>query len=165
MPDSIRKNARLRETRFSFGATAAIITNLGLIAGLRTGEHAKVGIIGGMLIIAIADNISDSAGIHIYQESEGIENKEVWLSTFSNFATRLLISFTFVFLVFILPINVAAICSIIWGLCLLALMSYMIAKDRGIKPYATILEHIGIAVIVMIGSNYVGQLLINKFKF
>jgi hypothetical protein len=44
-------------------------------------------------------------------------------------------------------------------------MSYMIAKDRGIKPYATILEHIGIAVIVMIGSNYVGQLLINKFKF
>jgi VIT1/CCC1 family predicted Fe2+/Mn2+ transporter len=165
MSDNIKKNKRLSETRFSFGATAAIITNLGLISGLRTGEHAKVSIIGGMLVIAVADNISDSAGIHIYQESECIDNKEIWLSTFSNFATRLLISLTFVFLVFILPINVATTCSIIWGLFLLVLMSYMIAKDRGIKPYFAILEHISIAVIVIIASSYVGQLMINKFKF
>ena len=61
----IKEKCRLYETRFSFGATAAIITNMALIAGLRTGDHAKVSIIGGMLIIAIADNISDSVGIHV----------------------------------------------------------------------------------------------------
>jgi len=156
---------RLYETRFSFGATAAIITNLSIIAGLRTGVHAKISIISAMLIIALADNISDSLGIHIYQESECIEPKEVWLSTFSNFITRVLVSTTFILLVLFLPINMAALLSVIWGLLLLALMSYLIAKDRHVSPYIAMFEHIIIAVVLITASNFVGEIVIGKLKF
>ena len=165
MVKEIKKNQRLYETRFSFGATAAIITNLALIFGLRTGEHAKLSIIGGMLIIAIADNISDSIGIHIYQESELLETKEVWLSTFTNFISRFLISLTFVLMVLFLPIKLAAVCTLIWGLLLLSIMSYMIAKDKGINPYSAILEHVSIAVAVVVGSNFIGRLILERLKF
>jgi len=165
MVEAIKKICRLKETRFSFGATAAIITNLGLVAGLRTGEHAKVGIIAGMLVIALADNISDSMSIHIYQETECIETKEVWLSTFTNFLSRLLVSLTFILLVVSLPIKSAVVCSIIWGLLLLTMMSYAIAKDKKINPYLTILEHLAIAVAVIIVSDFAGRFLITKFKF
>ena len=165
MENAPGRNCRLYETRFSFGATAAIITNLSLIVGLRTSGHAKLSIIGAMLVIALADNIADSAGIHIYQESECVETKEIWLCTFTNFLTRVLISLTFISLVFFLSISAAVISSIIWGLLLLAAMSYFIARDKKINPYLAILEHLGIATIVIIGSNFVGKLVISKLRF
>jgi len=150
--------------RFSFGATAAIITNLAIIVGLRIG-NVKLTIIGAMLVIAIADNISDSLGIHVYQESEGLNAKEVWFSTSTNFLTRVLVSFSFIFLVWVLPINMAVIVSIIWGLLLLSGMSYIIAKAKGINPALAVLEHLAIAVVVIIASNFLGQFIADKVKF
>ena len=55
--------------KFSMGATAAIITCMGLVAGLNQGNGSKTSIITGLLIIAIADNIADSLGIHIYKQN------------------------------------------------------------------------------------------------
>jgi len=161
---AIKEKCRLYETRFSFGATAAIITNLGLIAGLRTGVHAKISIIGAMLVIALADNISDSVGIHIYQESECLDIRETWVSTLTNFLTRVLVSLTFIFLVFFLPLKLAVWFSLIWGLLLLGFMSYKIAKDRGVNHYTAILEHVGIALLVILASNYAGKFIIGKFN-
>ncbi|MDD5432549.1 MAG: hypothetical protein PHO70_06165 [Candidatus Omnitrophica bacterium] len=165
MLKQIKRIHRLYETRFSFGASAAIITNLGLIVGLRTGSHAKFSIIGSMLVIALADNVSDSVGIHIYQESECLEQKEVWLSTFTNFFSRLLVSLTFIALVYFLPIGIGVVSSLIWGLSLLSFMSYMIAKDRGINPYWAICEHLCIALLVIIVSNFVGGIILSRIKF
>ena len=155
---------RRYQTKFSFGATSAIITNLGIITGLDALAHPKVSIIAGMLVVALADNIADSFGIHIYQESECIDNKEVWFSTLSNFFTRIFVSLTFIFLVVLLPISLAVPFSISWGLLLLSIMSYAIAKDRKVNPYSEILKHIGIAVIVVILSHFLGVYIINKFK-
>ena len=155
---------RLYQTKFSFGATSAIITSLGLIIGLDSLAHPKLSIVGGILVIAIADNISDSVGIHIYQESECITDREVWFSTLSNFFTRVLVSLTFIILVLALPIKLAVSCSIVWGLLLLALMSYTIAKGRGVNPYKAIFEHISIATLVIIASSFVGKFLIAKFS-
>ena len=160
----IKKNFRLYQTKFSFGATSAIITNLGLISGLWTGIHAKLEIIGAMLLIAIVDNISDSVGIHIYQESELLNTKEIWISTFTNFFTRIFVSSTFIFLVIFLPIKLAVACSLIWGLLLLALLSYTIAKNEEISPYMAMLEHIGIAIVIIVLSNYIGKFVVDKFK-
>lgn len=64
-----------RKNKFLFGSAAAIITNLGIIAGLFSSHNARGNIIGSILVIAIADNISDTLGIHIYQEAEGLESK------------------------------------------------------------------------------------------
>jgi len=164
MLNKIKNHCRRYQTKFSFGATSGIITNLGIITGLDTLAHPKLSIIAGMLVVALADNIADSFGIHIYQESECIDNKEIWFSTLSNFATRLFVSLTFIVLVAALPINLAVPCSIIWGLALLAIMSYTIAKNRKVSPYSAIFEHILIAAIVITLSHFMGRYIIGKFK-
>jgi VIT1/CCC1 family predicted Fe2+/Mn2+ transporter len=164
MSDNLNNRRRLEETKFSFGATSAIITNLGLITGLDTLTHPRLSIIGGILLIALADNISDSFGIHIYQESECIGSKEVWLSTLSNFLTRIFVSLVFIILIAALPIGLAVACSMAWGLTLLAVMSYVIAKDRKVNPFQAIFEHISIAIVVITLSHFVGKGIIGRFK-
>ena len=158
------KKNRFLQTKFSFGATSAIITNLGLITGFAKVAHPQTIIIGGILAIALADNMSDSLGIHFYQESELINHKEVWLSTLSNFFTRLLVSLTFIIWVIIFPIKLAVTFSIIWGLILLAIMSYMIAKARKVNPFMAVLEHLLIAVFVIIAGNSVGGWINSRFS-
>jgi vacuolar iron transporter family protein len=155
---------RPRQTRFSFGATSAIITNLALITGLDTLTSPKLSIVGGLLVIALADNISDTMGIHIYQESECVRTKEVWLSTLTNFFTRLLVSLTFIIFVIVLPMRVAVGCSVIWGLILLAVMTYRIAKDRHESPYRAMFTHVSIAIIVVIVSNFIGKFIISRLQ-
>jgi VIT1/CCC1 family predicted Fe2+/Mn2+ transporter len=103
-------------------------------------------------------------GIHIFQESENVSKKEVWYSSLTNFLTRILISLTFILLVIALPLKLAAIFSIVWGLSLLAIMSYIIAKARKINPYSAILEHVSIAIAVVIASNLVGKFVIGRFQ-
>ncbi|MBF0532525.1 MAG: hypothetical protein HQL23_05435 [Candidatus Omnitrophica bacterium] len=153
----------IKQTKFSFGATSAIMTNLGLIVGLAATAQPQVNIIGGILVIALADNISDSLGIHVHQEAEGLPAREVWISTATNFLTRLFISLSFVGLIVFLPINAAVICCVVWGALLLSLMTYAIARSRGIPPLAGILEHLGIALLVIMASKWVSGLVMAKF--
>ena len=149
-------------TKFSFGGTSAIITNLALIIGLNMTINAKINIISGLLIIALADNISDTLGIHIYQESEGIKRINVWISTFTNFFSRLFVSLGFVFIIALFPLNIATVLSIIYGLFIMTIVSYIIAINKKINPFFSIFEHILITIIVIFLSKYVG-VLINKF--
>jgi VIT1/CCC1 family predicted Fe2+/Mn2+ transporter len=164
MSNDLKNTVRPAQTRFSFGATSAIITNLGIITGLDTLTHPKLSIIGALLVIALADNLSDSFGIHIYQESEHIGKKEVWLSTLTNFLTRLFVSSTFIILIIVLPIRLAAVCSVIWGLLILTVMTYTIAKQQKINPFSAIFVHLTIAVIVVVASNFIGAFVISRFQ-
>jgi len=162
MGEKTRKK-RGYQTRFSFGSTSAIITNLGLMAGLHSGVNAKLSIISGILVVALADNISDSFGIHIFQESQHVSKMEIWMSTLSNFLTRIFVSLAFILLMILLPLNPAVISSIILGLVLLAFISYVIAKDEEKNPFLPVLTHILIAVTVIILSNLVGGFVLGKF--
>jgi VIT1/CCC1 family predicted Fe2+/Mn2+ transporter len=162
MLNNLKNKYRFYLTKFSFGATSAIITNLALITGLDTLAHPKLSIIGGILVIAIADNISDSVGIHIYQESECISNQEAWFSTSTNFIARLLVSLTFVILVSAFPIKLAVACSIAWGLALLSVLSYVIAKEREVVACLAIFEHLAIAVLVIMLSHFAGGFIIAR---
>ncbi|MGA2172776.1 MAG: hypothetical protein ABSG82_07185 [Sedimentisphaerales bacterium] len=164
MSNDLKNTDRPRQTRFSFGATSAIITNLGIITGLDTLTNPKLSIIGALLVIALADNLSDSFGIHIYQESEHVGKKEVLISTLTNFFTRLLVSLSFIILIIALPIKPAVICSVLWGLSLLAVMTYAIAKQQKINPYPAIIVHVGIAILVVIASNFAGKFIIARFQ-
>jgi VIT1/CCC1 family predicted Fe2+/Mn2+ transporter len=164
MSNDLKNTVRPAQTRFSFGATSAIITNLGIITGLDTLTHPKLSIIGALLVIALADNMSDSFGIHIYQESERIGKKEVWLSTLTNFLTRLFVSSTFIILIIVLPIRLATVCSVIWGLFVLTVMTYTIAKQQKINPFSAIFVHLTIAVIVVVASNFIGAFVITRFQ-
>ncbi len=149
------------ETKFSFGAASALITNMGLIMGLLATVNARVNIIASVLVIALADNISDSFGIHVYQESERLSRKEVWFSTGTNFLTRFLVSMVFVGFVYFLPINIAVICSLIYGLLLLSFISYIIGRDEDENPLYAVFEHLAIALFVILLSEFVGRMIVH----
>jgi vacuolar iron transporter family protein len=145
--------------KFSMGATAAIITSMGLIAGLNQGDSAKTSVISGLLIIAIADNISDSLGIHIYKESEGASRRDINSTTYGNFVVRLFLAFTFVLIVMLFSAPTAFILSSLWGLVLLSILSYLIAKKRGTRALREIAWHLVVALVVIAGSKLLGNLI------
>ncbi len=143
---------------FSFGLTSGIITTLGLMVGLHSGTHSKLVVIGGILTIAIADAFSDALGIHVSEESENIHtNREIWEATISTFGAKFLFAITFVIPVLLLPLEIAIIVSILGGLNLLGIFSYYIAKEQKVKPWKIILEHLLIALVVIIITHYVGD--------
>jgi vacuolar iron transporter family protein len=153
-----------QSTKFSFGSTSAIITNIALIIGLDSATNAKVAIIGSLLVMALADNISDTLGIHMYQESEGLNKHRVWLLTITNFLSRFITSMGFVAIIAIFPLQIAVPLSLIYGLAVLTSVSYMITKGKHISPWPSICEHLVIAVIVITLSRFAGRYILNKFQ-
>ena len=142
---------------FSFGLTSGVITTLGLMVGLYSGTHSKLVVIGGILIIAIADAFSDALGIHISEESENNHTeKEIWESTISTFLTKFVFALTFIVPILLFQLSTAIIISIIWGLSLLSLFSFYIAREQKVKPSKVIIEHMVIAIVVIVITCYVG---------
>jgi vacuolar iron transporter family protein len=143
---------------FSFGMTSAIITTLGLIVGLYSGTNSRIAVIGGILIIAIADALSDSLGIHVSEEAENKHtDREVWESTFSTFLSKFFFAFTFLVPVLLLELWTAIIVSIVWGMLLLSVLSFMIAREGKNRPWGVISEHLAVALLVIVLTFYLGQ--------
>ena len=161
---AVAAETRPYQTKVSFGITSAVITSLALITGLDTITNPKSGIIGSILVIALADNLSDSMGIHFYLESEHVSGKEVWLSTITNYLARLGVSLSFILLIALFPIKTAVYCSIVWGFSILAGLSYAIQNRQDKNPLHEALVHIGLAAVVIAGSHFAGSFLIDKFK-
>jgi len=142
---------------FSFGITSGIITTLGLMVGLSSGTGSKMVVIGGILMIAIADAFSDALGIHISEESENHHtNRQIWFSTISTFISKFIIALTFIVPVLLFELSSAVMISIVWGLLLLAGLSYNIAKAQKNSPWKVILEHLVIAILVIVITYYLG---------
>ena len=149
---------------FSFGITSGIITTLGLMVGLHSGTHSRLAVVGGILIIAIADAFSDALGIHISEESENQHTpKQIWVSTISTFISKFFFSVTFVIPVLLLKLSTAVIVSIIWGFLMLAMLSYRISKEQKVNPWKVIGEHLLIASIVIIATHYLGEWIALRF--
>lgn len=142
---------------FGFGLTSGIITTLGLIIGLYAGTNSRSVIISGILIIAIADSLSDALGIHMSEESHDDNNKNVWVATIATFISKLIFALSFIVPILLLSLNIAIYTSIIWGLLLISLFSYYIAKKQNKQPYKIIAEHLLITFIVIIATYYIGQ--------
>lgn len=146
------------KTGFSFGLTSGIITTLGLIVGLHSGTHSKLVVIGGILIIAIADAFSDALGIHVSEESENKHTtKEIWEATFSTFLSKFFFSLTFMVPLLLFQLSIAIIVCVVWGLSLVSIFSFYIAKGQKVKPWKVIIEHLLIALLVITITHYVGD--------
>jgi VIT1/CCC1 family predicted Fe2+/Mn2+ transporter len=143
---------------FSFGLTSGIITTLGLIVGLDSSTHDAMVVIGGILIIAITDAMSDALGMHMSEESSGKHTKkEVWAATLTTFLAKFLFALTFVIPVLLFELTTAVIISIVWGLTAIILLSLYLAKRTNEKPHVVVLEHIIIALAVIVITHYVGD--------
>ena len=159
MKISIRKGV-------SFGLTSGIITTLGLIIGLNSSTHSKIVILGGILTIAIADAFSDSLGIHLSEESGNKQttNKQIWESTGATFLSKLLFSLTFLIPFILLSLRSAIIVSIIWGLLIITLLSYYVAKWKKSSAFKAISEHLIITGLVIFATHYTGALIASIFS-
>jgi VIT1/CCC1 family predicted Fe2+/Mn2+ transporter len=151
MKDSVR-------TGITFGLTSAAITTLGLMVGLHSGTQSRIAVLGGILTIAIADAFSDALGIHVSEESENVHtNSQIWVATGATFFAKLLFALTFAVPVLILPLLTAVWASIVWGMSILVILSYSMAKSQGESPWKIIGEHILIALVVIAVSQWVGS--------
>jgi len=142
----------------SFGLTSAIIRTLGLMVGLHSGTHSKIVVLAGILTIAIADALSDALGIHISEEAENTHTvKQIWGATIATFMTKFLFAMTFIVPVLFLCLSNAIIVSLIWGMSILVVLSYLIAKSQGEPPWKIIGEHLIIALAVIAITHWVGE--------
>ena len=141
-----------------FGLTSAIITTLGLMVGLHSGTHSRIVVISGILTIAIADAFSDALGIHISEEAKSTRTaKQVWGATIATFLTKFIFAMTFVVPVLIFSLSTAIIVSLLWGLSILTILSYIIAKTQGEPAWKIVGEHLLIAIIVIVITQRVGE--------
>jgi VIT1/CCC1 family predicted Fe2+/Mn2+ transporter len=159
------RNARLaiHPEWISFGGTSAIVTSMGLILGLDAAGATQKAIVGALLIVAVADNLSDSLSVHIYQEAERLEKREAFISTVANFTARLLAALTFVVLVLALPAELTPAATIAWGLVLLALLTERIARARGAPIAKEVGKHLAVAGAVLVVSRVLGTWISGSF--
>ncbi|QQG52732.1 MAG: hypothetical protein HY931_00670 [Candidatus Falkowbacteria bacterium] len=143
-----------------FGLTSATITTLGLIIGLDAGTGSKLAVAAGILTIAVADSFSDALGVHIAKESEGnFSEREIWQATIFTFLCKFFFALTFLIPVLLLPEGWAIITAIAWGILMLVVLNYQVAKASKQKPLTVIFEHVFIAVMVIVLSRGAGLLI------
>jgi VIT1/CCC1 family predicted Fe2+/Mn2+ transporter len=142
----------------SFGLTSGIITTLGMMVGLNAGTGSKIAVLGGILTIAIADAFSDALGIHISEEAEDHKShREVWRATIATFLAKLFFALTFLVPILLFSLTTAVWVSIAWGLSILAVISYLMARERRTSPSRVIFEHLLIAVVVIVITKLLGD--------
>jgi len=156
--DSIR-------TGLSFGLTSGIITTLGLLVGLGTGTSSQAVVIGGILTIAIADSLSDALGIHVSEESQAEHTaREIWQSTAAAFLAKFIFALTFIVPIVLLDLSSAVVVSIIYGLALIGITSFFVAREEKARPFPVIAEHLLVAIVVVIATYLVGLWISRTFN-
>ena len=128
------------------------------MVGLHSGTHSRVVVLGGILTIAIADAFSDALGIHVSEESENVHTvRQIWGATTATFLAKFLFALTFAIPIIFLPLFTAIVVSLIWGMSILAILSYKMAKSQEEPPWKVVGEHILIALVVISITHFVGD--------
>ena len=147
-----------------FGLTSGVITTLGIIVGLHAGTHSKLAVLAGMIVLAVADALSDAIGIHISEEAEGEHaTKEIWEATLFTFSSKLAFSLTFVPLIVFIEISTAILASVVWGLFLIVIVSFYTAKLQNKNINRTIAEHLLVTILVIFLAHYLGDIIYGFF--
>ena len=143
-----------------FGITSGVITTLGVIAGLHSGTQSELAIIVGILVLAVADSLSDAIGIHILEEAENEHTThELWQSAFFTFVSKLCVALSFVIPLQLFELYTAILVSVVWGVLLISVFSYLMAKTQKKNPAKVIIEHVAIMIAVVIAAHYIGDFL------
>jgi VIT1/CCC1 family predicted Fe2+/Mn2+ transporter len=157
-------------TGVSFGLTSGVITSLGMIVGIHAATASKLAVIAGIVVMSIADGLADAVGLHVVEEAEVEKGKvkhtakETWLTTVFTFLSVSGFILTFVVPILLFPLKTAIFIAIAWGILLLILLNFYIAKIRNERPVKLISEHVLLALFVVIISYLAGSLIAVWFK-
>ena len=160
---TVRARGSLDPRWFSYGSTSAVVTGMALVTGLNAANSSRLTITAGLLIFAIADNLTDSLSIHVYQESERLDERASFRATLANFATRLGLSFSFVLIVLLAPAQAAVSAALVWGTLVLSAMTAFVARTRGASVTVEIGKHLALAAAVIVSSKIIGAWLLRFF--
>jgi len=142
---------------FGFGLTSGVISTLGLMMGLSSGTHSSDVVLGGIIVIAIADAMSDAVAIHMSEETNASEDEStIWPETIASFSSKFIIALLFVIPVLLLPLNAVVNLNIIFGLLLIGILSYYIAKFEKRNILKIVASHLIITIAVVVITKYVG---------
>ena len=140
-----------------FGATSGVITTIGLIVGLNAGTQSIVAVLGGILVVAIADAASDAMGIHLAEEADPeATTTNIWGATIWTFLTKLVFALSFALPLLWLPLQLAVLVCVSWALLVIIVLSAYLAHAQRVKALPVITEHLGIAIIVVTVSYWIG---------
>lgn len=140
-----------------FGATSGVITTIGLITGLNAGTQSLVAVLGGILVVAVADAMSDALGIHLAQEADpDSTHAQVWAATLWTFLTKLVVALSFALPLLWLPLQPAVAVSVAWGFVVIALLSAYLARSQRVAVLPVVTEHVFIAIVVVVLSHLIG---------
>jgi len=151
-------------TGLFFGATSGVITTIGLITGLNAGTHSVAAVLGGIFVIAVADAMSDALGIHLAEEADpNATTHHIWSATISTFINKFVFALSFAVPLLLLPLDQAVVASLLWGMFVIIVLSYFLARTQKASPIMIIGEHLGIAVLVVVLSHFIGVWVSNTF--
>ncbi|NIR87978.1 hypothetical protein GWO13_10695 [Candidatus Bathyarchaeota archaeon] len=141
-----------------FGLTSGVITTLGVVIGLHSGTRSTLAVEVGIIVLAIADALSDSMGIHISEEAEMEHTtRELWETSFFTFISKLCVALTFIIPIEFLELSDAILTSVFWGLLLITIFSFYMARSQKQNAYKVVSEHIFIATLVVILAHFLGD--------
>lgn len=140
-----------------FGITNGVITILALITGLRATNVDKIGIIGALLAMIIADPLSDAYSIYISEKQK--KNLKAYENARDAFIYQASLQLIFLFIIIItknidLAIKYCYICGI--------LITIFYGNYRKIEKKEIIKNLIGIFIIVYI--TYFSDITVYKYK-
>ena len=147
----------LRLPLVSFGATSASSRASGWWSDSVRADVPKSAIISSLLIVGLADNLTDTLSIHIFQESELLEPRAAFRATISNFLTRACIAGSFVVLMLLLSGALAILSCLARGIALLVCLTYLVARNRGASVTSDLIKHIAVVAIVIVASGLIGS--------
>jgi hypothetical protein len=132
-----------------FAITTSVTTILGVMAGLYNFEVPGI-ILGSILLIALADSLSDAFGIHVFEETG--KSKHILTAPVSAFLFKFLVSLSFFFIVlFVDPF--LPVC-IFWGMILITLFTYYTTQS-----FKAVFEHLALLCLVVVLSYFLGEMI------
>jgi len=158
MKDAIKKG-------LGFGVSSAIITTLGVIVGIHSGTDLKHAVIAAILVIAFADSMADSLGIYFSEKSRcDSTQKECLTSMIAAFLGKFSFALTFLIPIIIFSnLHTAIIIDLVYGMVLLTIVTYRMAKEKKENIFRMIAFHIILAIFVITVSHFIGIWINAKF--
>ena len=77
-------------------------------------------------------------------------------ATMSTFLNKFVFALSFAITLLLLPLDLAVMASVAWGMFVIVVLSYFIARVQHASATAIIAEHVGIALLVVVLSHFIG---------
>lgn len=142
-----------------FGITSGILTTTGLLVGMNAATDSRLAVVAGILVIAMADSLSDSFGMYLSKLGERGSTKAAALRYASGtFAGKFIFPLSFVIpLLSPIALSTAVMIDLAWGVAVLALLSAEQALVTQTSVARTIGRNVGLAILIVCLSSLVGS--------